>query len=282
MKTKLFLMMLFYISSLTSVFAVSIKIKKDLVYPSSSKLGRNLLDVYYPKETAIPKDVLVFIHGGAWDSGKKDIYWWLGRNMASKGVVTVIINYPLSPQAGYEDMAVSCVEALKWVKDSISNYGGNPDRIFAMGHSAGGHLAALIDADPRFFASRQMNNPLRGVILNDSFGMDMFEYLSISDKTEGHNPSFLKTFTDDPQNWKKGSPLNFFDGVKNPYYVLVGEETYEAIRIQSKRFYEMMTAAQKPVKYQVIPKKKHVPMISQMIFGANPVYSSIIDFMKSH
>ena len=282
MKIKLVILMLFYISSLNSVLAFSIKVKKDISYPSSSKVGRNQLDVYYPKDSAKPKDVLVFIHGGAWDSGKKDIYWWLGRNMASKGVVTVIINYPLSPQAGYEEMAESCVEALKWVKDSIANYGGNTERIFAMGHSAGGHLAALIDADPRFFASKQMNNPLKGVILNDGFGLDMFEYLSVSEKTDGHNPSFLKTFTENPENWKKGSPLTYFDQVKNPYYVLVGGETYEAIRIQSKRFYELMTAAQKPVKYEVLAKKKHVPMISQLIFGANPVYQSIIDFINTH
>ena len=148
--------MLFYLSSLSSVLAVSIKIKKDISYPSATKSTRNQLDVYYPKDVSQAKDVLVFIHGGSWDSGKKDIYWWMGRNFASKNVVTVIINYPLSPAAGYEDMARDCASAIKWVKDSISTYGGNHERIFAMGHSAGGHLEALIDLDPRFFAEQQI------------------------------------------------------------------------------------------------------------------------------
>ena len=63
---------------------------------------------------------------------------------------------------------------------------------------------------------------------------------------------------------------------------MVGGETYEAIKLQSKRFYDMLTEAQKPVKYEVIPKKQHVPMISQLVFGANPLYQSIIEFMQSH
>lgn len=273
--------MLFYLTSFTSVFAISIKVKKDLTYPSASKAGRNQLDIYYPKDTGSPKDVLVFIHGGAWDSGKKDIYWWLGRNMASKNVVTVVINYPLSPKANYEEMAYSCAEAIKWVKDSVGNYGGDPNRIFAMGHSAGGHLSALIDLDPRFFAAAGISNPLRGVILNDGFGLDMEEYLNKAPKND-RTPSFLKTFTEDPANWKKGSPLTYFDQVKHPYYILVGGETYEAIQLQSKRFYELLTEAKKPVRYEVIPKKTHVPMISQMVFGANSLYQQLIDFMQAH
>ncbi|MFM6976103.1 MAG: alpha/beta hydrolase [Sphingobacteriaceae bacterium] len=282
MKLKLALLMLFYISSLTSVLAVSIKIKKDVVYPTSVSTDRNVLDIYYPKDITQAKDVLVFIHGGAWDSGKKDIYWWLGRNFANKNVVTVIINYPLSPNAGYEQMATASASALKWVKDSIANYGGNPERIFAMGHSAGGHLSALIDMDPRFFAEQQIANPLRGVILNDGFGLDMNEYLSQADKTDGHNPSFLKTFTENPENWKKGSPLTYFDQIKHPYLILVGGETYPAIQIQSKRLFDRLTEAKKSVQYQVVPKKTHVPMISQMVFGANPLYQQIIDFMKNN
>ncbi len=273
--------MLFYLSSLSSVLAVSIKIKKDISYPSATKSNRNQLDVYYPKDVSQAKDVLVFIHGGSWDSGKKDIYWWMGRNFASKNVVTVIINYPLSPAAGYEDMARDCAAAIKWVKDSIATYGGNPERIFAMGHSAGGHLEALIDLDPRFFAEQQIANPLRGIILNDGFGLDMEQYLKLAEKND-QTTSFLKTFTTDPENWKKGSPLTYFDQIKHPYYILVGGETYEAIKLQSKRFYDMLTEAHKPVKYEVIPKKQHVPMISQMVFGANPLYQSIIDFMQSH
>ena len=109
----------------------------------------------------------------------------------------------------------------------------------------------------------------------------MEQYLKLAEKND-QTTSFLKTFTTDPENWKKGSPLTYVDQLKHPYYILVGEETYEAIKVQSKRLYDLLTQAQKPVKYEVIPKKQHVPMISQMVFGANPLYKSIIDFMQSH
>ncbi len=281
MKLKITLLMLFYISSLTSVLAVSIKIKKDVVYQVGSNSVRKQLDIYYPKDISQAKDVLVFIHGGSWDSGKKEIYWWMGRNFASKNVVTVIINYPLAPDAGYEEMASASALAIKWVKDSVANYGGNPERIFAMGHSAGGHLAALIDVDNRFFAEQQIANPLKGIILNDGFGLDMEEYLQKAEDNV-QTKSFLKTFTENPENWKKGSPLTYFDQIKNPYLILVGGETYPAIKIQSKRLYEKLTEVNKAVTYKIIPKKTHVPMISQMIFGANSLYTEIINFMASH
>lgn len=79
----------------------------------------------------------VFIHGGSWNSGSKETYWWLGKNLAHKNVASVIINYSLSPQYQYEKMTADCAAALKWVSDSIANYGGRAERIFVMGHSSG-------------------------------------------------------------------------------------------------------------------------------------------------
>ena len=132
MKLKYFLLILF----LVSYFELSAKvlIKKDIPYRENSTTVRNLLDVYYPENTEEAKDVLVFIHGGSWNSGKKEIYWWLGKNMARKNVVSVIINYSLSPESQYEKMALHCAMAIKWVRDSIARCGGREDRILVMGH----------------------------------------------------------------------------------------------------------------------------------------------------
>ena len=147
------------------IFAFSnVKHDRDISYSGSFKERRNLLDIFYPVNTVTPKDVIVFIHGGSWNSGKKDIYWWLGKNFAKKNVVAVTINYSLSPGYKYEQMATDCASALKWVKNNISKYGGNDARIFVMGHSAGGHLATLIDSDPRFFSELGIENPIKGVI----------------------------------------------------------------------------------------------------------------------
>lgn len=238
----------------------------------------NTLNIYH-KRGGENQDVIVFIHGGSWSSGKKETYWWLGRNLAKKDIVAVLINYPLAPQATFKEMAMASAKAVKWVKDSIAVYGGNPNRIFLMGHSAGGHLCELINSDTTYFKSVNMDNPIKGLILNDAFGLDMEEYLTKAEKDDNY-VDFLRTFSDDPKNWQLGSPLFYVKNVSNPHLLFYGSETYEAIKIQTERIYKNLNEQHVPVKLQVIEGKKHVGMISQMIFGGNQLYQSIVSFLK--
>lgn len=276
---SIILIFLFIGLNLSYLFAA--KKSANIHYIAGSAGTDNLLDVYYPRNTQTKKSVLIFIHGGAWNSGKKDTYWWLGRNMANKDVVTVIINYTLSPAAKYKQMAMECALAVKWVKENISTYGGNPKNIFLMGHSAGGHLAALIDADPSYFAEVGIENPIKGVILNDAFGLDMFEYLSSAEAGDQTN-SFLYTFSNNRETWKEGSPLTYFDNIKHPYLIFSGAETYPSIQRQSKRLSQLMETKKLFSEYHVIRNKKHVAMIGQMVFGWNKLYSFITSFIKNH
>ena len=275
---KTYTLIMFFLLSGISIAFAGIGIKRDISYRGQTQNVRNLLDVYYPNNTKTPKDVLVFIHGGSWDSGKKETYWWLGKNLARKNVISVIINYSLSPKAEYEEMAYDCSEALKWVKDSISQFGGSADRIFVMGHSAGGHLAALINNDPRFFKKAGISNPIRAVILNDGFGMDMFEYLNAA-KRNKQTESFMNTFSRDTNLWKTGSPIFYLENVQNPYLIFVGEHTYPAIKLQSDRLYKQLIQANKKSEINIIKRKKHIGMISQMIFSSNKMYDMILSFM---
>lgn len=262
--------------------SAGISIRRDISYSTRPVPDRgNLLDVYYPKDKTQPSDVMVFIHGGSWNSGKKESYWWLGRNMARKNVVTVIINYSLSPIHQYEKMAADCAEALKWVSVNINDYGGDVKRIFVMGHSSGGHLAALINSDPRFFKQQKIRNPIHGLILNDAFGLDMFEYLNAAEDN-GQTNSFLNTFSRDTEMWKTGSPLNYLENVNNPYLIFAGERTYPAIKIQSERLHKGLLATNKKTEFRIIPRKKHIGMISQMFFKGNSLYAYILDFMKTY
>jgi acetyl esterase/lipase len=273
--------MLIYFNAIGAAFSVRVKTDRNINYTQEVSGPRNLLDVYYPEISGQPKDVLVFIHGGSWKSGKKETYWWLGRNFAHKNVVEININYSLSPDYQYKQMATDAAAALKWVKNNAARYGGNPDRIFVMGHSAGGHLMALINSDPEFFKQQGIDNPIRGVILNDGFGLDMHEYLLQAQKNE-QTAGFLKIFSNDEETWKLGSPLTYFDNIKNPYLILVGERTYPAIQIQSKRLYNMLLAKKQAVTFRQLAGKKHVGMISQMVLGSNELYATILDFMSAH
>lgn len=152
---------------------------KSIPYKASTAAGfsaeKNVLDVYRPtKKSATPYPVVVFIHGGNWNSGSKNIYWFIGRRLAKQGVVAVIISYRLSPAVQVPAMADDCAQAVAWTSRHITEYGGDPNRIYVMGHSAGGGLAALLATKNELFTRLGLpKNPVKGAILDDPAGINM-------------------------------------------------------------------------------------------------------------
>lgn len=277
MRLKLYVMIFAFVGQIFSGSA-QVRVQKQMNYAGNTDEA-NTLNIYHKKGNQQNQDVIIFIHGGSWSSGKKETYWWLGRNLAKKNIVTAVINYPLAPNATYKEMAMASAKAVKWVKDSIANYGGNPNRIFLMGHSAGGHLCELINADPQYFAQVGLSKPIKGVILNDAFGLDMEEYLTKAEKDTVYK-DFLRTFSAEPKTWQAGSPLFYVKNISNPHLIFYGSKTYEAIQLQSERIFKTLKAQTVPAQLQVIDGKKHVGMISQMVFGSNRLYQYITDFLQ--
>jgi acetyl esterase/lipase len=125
---------------------------RNVAYGDAGK--RNLLDVYHRQSKPDGCPVLIYAHGGAWVSGKKDnqglpvVY-----NFASRGWVCVSANYRLSPDATFPDPLVDVKRVIAWVREHALEYGGDPSLVFMSGGSAGGHLsalAALTANDPQF------------------------------------------------------------------------------------------------------------------------------------
>ena len=101
-----------------------------------------------PEETALP--VLMFIHGGGWANGDPDAYGYIGRNFAPKGFVVVNVGYRLTPEGKWPAMLTDSAAALKWTSQNIAKYGGDPERIYLMGHSAGAYNAVMLGLDRRW------------------------------------------------------------------------------------------------------------------------------------
>lgn len=277
MRLKLIIMVFAFLGQIFTGSAQT-RVQKNINYAGNNDV-KNTLNVYHKKGEVKNQDVIVFIHGGSWSSGKKETYWWLGRNLAKKNIVAVMINYPLAPNATYKEMALASAKAIKWVQDSIATFGGNPNRIFVMGHSAGAHLGELINADPQYFKAVGIYNPIKGVILNDAFGLDMDEYLTKATQDDSY-ANFIRTFSAEQKEWQAGSPLSYVKNISNPHLIFYGSKTYPAIQIQSERIDKLLKEQKTPSILQVIKGKSHVPMITQMIWGSNELYQSIINFLK--
>jgi acetyl esterase/lipase len=108
-------------------------------------LARHQLDIYRPA-SAPPAGgwpVVVFFYGGSWNRGERADYRFVGEALASRGVLTLIADYRLYPEVRYPDFLTDCAQALAYGLHEAAALGGNPRRVFVMGHSAGGYNAAM-------------------------------------------------------------------------------------------------------------------------------------------
>jgi len=141
---------------------VGIRVILDVPYVESGD-PRHKLDLYLPNRSFFP--VVVFVHGGAWVSGDKAFYSHLGNFFAKNGIGAVVINYRLSPQVRLPAPVQDVARAFAWTHRHIAAHGGDPDRLFLCGHSAGGHLVSLIATDESYLRAERLSlEHIRAVI----------------------------------------------------------------------------------------------------------------------
>ncbi len=126
-------------------------VTKDIAYGDGP---RRRLDVYRPASLAVgaKAPVVVFIYGGSWRDGSKADYPFVADALTAKGIVTVIADYRLYPEVAYPGFVEDTAAAVAWSYRHVADYGGDPQRIFIAGHSAGAYNAAMVAFDPRWLA----------------------------------------------------------------------------------------------------------------------------------
>lgn len=177
------------------------------------------LDVYTPVRTG-SRPVVVYVHGGGWQTGDKENVDFKPDFFNKEGFVFVSVNYRLSPEVKHPTHVQDVADAVAWVIETIDEYGGDPDTIFVMGHSAGGHLVSLLGTDEKYLVNSGFSLAvLKGVISLDNGAFD----IPLRVKTER---SSLKSVTtaigNSPEIWKDASPIYHVEAGKGiPPYLLV-------------------------------------------------------------
>jgi len=138
-----------------SVFAADMQVHRDLDYVEPRN-ERQMLDVYAPTEGK-GHPVVFWIHGGGWQRGDKTSVQAKPQAFVDKGFVVVSTNYRFVPNVTIKEMAGDIAKAIRWVHDHAREYGGSPDTISVMGHSAGAQLAALICTDDRYLKTEGLS-----------------------------------------------------------------------------------------------------------------------------
>jgi acetyl esterase/lipase len=141
---KSFAKLLFALAILSEARAQDVK--RDIPYGDRE---RQVLDVY-SSPGAKNRPVVFWIHGGGWQVGDKSDVQEKPRVFVEKGFVFVSTNYRLLPHVDMATIVRDIARSIRWVHDHIAEYGGDPNRLLVMGHSAGAQLAALVCTDERY------------------------------------------------------------------------------------------------------------------------------------
>jgi acetyl esterase/lipase len=233
---------------------------------------RHLLDVYRARvrvdDGAPPAPVLLQLHGGAWVVGNKDSQGRpLMNALAEAGWVCVAPNYRLSPRAKYPTHLVDCKQALAWVREHIGEFGGDPDRVFVTGGSAGGHLAAMVALtanDPAFQPGfESIDTSVCGCI--PMYGAYDLEELfgRFPSRLGGAVATWMGALVlgvrimDDPEPFRAASPLRHVTAAAPPFFIVHGSLDNLVPVDEARRLAAGLRAADVGVVYVELPGAPH-------------------------
>ena len=249
----------------------------DLPIPSSVKVisavpyftgpgadsQRHLLDLYLPKGvTTFP--TVVFIHGGGYQRGDRSIGHNLGVVLANHGVAVASISYRLYPQVKHPGHIQDIAKAFAWVKANIAQHGGDPARVHVSGHSAGGHLAALLGTDATYLAAE---------------GLKPSDIASVIAISGGYriNPIRKDVFGDEA-SMAAASPFAHITGGHPLFLLLYGSLEKSDRHALSNEFRDALIAAQGKASCQEIANRDHQGLLDQVAEG-DPVVEAILRFV---
>jgi acetyl esterase/lipase len=217
----------------------------DVVYARHGARAMRL-DLFRPKEISKPVPAIVVVHGGGWINGDKTRFRALAQALAARGFVTAAIEYRLAGEAGFPAAVQDCNAAIRWLRANARECGLDPDRIGAVGGSAGGHLVGLMAAAPdvREFQAT-LDGPASGASARVQAAVVMagpFELAtgpiaerSRRDPQQSNTNRWLgKTVDEAPELYRLASPMTHLSAGTPPVLFMSGEYDHPEQNIASR------------------------------------------------
>lgn len=273
----------------TPVTIAAADVVRDVPYVAGSTDPLQQLNFFKPAQRGFP--VVVFIHGGNWDSGDKDyrfggqdIYNNIGRFLAARGIGCANISYRLLPNVDWRAQADDAVRAVAWVYAHAAEFGGDPQRLFVMGHSAGAQLAMRTALDRATLDRAGVPaSAIRGIIGVAGAGYDLADERTYA---LGSDPRwYAKRFQlgAADTNWQtSASPIQFVNGSAPPVLLLrAGGEDRPLIR-QSDLMRDALTRAGVRAQLVVAPGLSHTRIVPTLSREDRPAGAAVLAFVRQH
>ncbi len=262
------------------------QVNRDLAY-TEPKNERQTLDVYAPTDGR-GHPVVFWIHGGGWQAGDKSDVQIKPRVFVEKGFVFVSTNYRLLPSVDMGTIVRDIASSIHWVHDHIAAYGGDPNRLLVMGHSAGAQLAALISTDDRYLKAEGLSLAImKGCVPVDG---DTYDVPAIIETAEtrrrvhgqpqpkvGHR----EKFGNDPQKHRDFSAVTHIARGKGiPPFLILYVAEHPDTTAQAQRLGAVLKAAGIPATLFGARETYHTKINADLGLPGDPATKALFEFVN--
>jgi acetyl esterase/lipase len=263
------------IGHLSKSQAQAMTIHRNLSYINGDNSDYHKLDLYLPAGNNKPMPVVVWIHGGAWMQGNKEIC--PASLFVKKGIAVASMNYRLSSEAPFPAQIQDCKSAVKYLRANAKQFNLNPNAIGAWGHSAGGHLAQLLGLSktPKSFAN-DLADDSKGIqaVCNFAGPNNLFTlYHKHKNLNEQISMLFGNKVTDEAL--RQASPVTYVNNDAAPSLIVHGTKDNVVPFEQGKELYDGLAKAGAKVSLLRINggehnsiEEKHLEQIQQFFYDA--------------
>lgn len=267
--------------------AVAQEVKKDIPYVDKGH-ERQVLDVHSPKGAkGLP--VVFWIHGGGWQTGDKKEVQLKPQAFTDKGFVFVAPNYRLLPSVEMGDIIGDVTKALQWTHEHAAEYGGDPQKVFVMGHSAGAQLAALICIDDRYLKAEKLTlGFIKGCVPVDGDTYDVPAIIATAEaRWQAHGLPKAKfghreKFGNDPEKHKDFSAVTHVAKDKGiPPFLLMHVAEHPDVSAQATRLATVLKGANVPVTVYAGKDTTHGRINADIGKADDPGTKVVFDFLNA-
>lgn len=232
------------------------------------------LDVYAPPAAGGPRPVVVFFYGGSWQNGKREDYRFAGAALAAEGFVAMVPDYRKYPEVRFPGFVEDGAAAVAWARREAARFGGDPAKLWVMGHSAGAHIAALLALDAGYLAPHGMApSSLAGLV-----GLaGPYDFLPLSSET-------LKRVFSPEAVLPRSQPVNFAGPGAPPAFLATGKDDTTVLPRNTVNLAARLRAAGRPVVERHYPSLNHYTLVGSLgapLRSRHPVLDDVAAFIRS-
>jgi acetyl esterase/lipase len=252
--------------------------EKEVAYGAQPQQKLDIYQSLVDKKTAAPtpvkRPVVVFFHGGSWSTGDKNMYRFVAADLAKAGYLVVIPNYIKYPDAKFPAFMDDIALATAWKYKNIAAHGGDPERLYLMGHSAGAHVAALLISDTSYLKKHDTTPQIIKAFVGLS-GPYAFT----------PDTSHLKAIFAPPSNYPAMQVPTFITGKEPPMLLLYGGDDSAVALFNLTKLADAINAKGGIVETKVYPDVGHIGIIRSMSWlnnGTPPTTKDAVAFFEKH